>query len=64
MRFRSIRFENYRCFIDGEIQENCIDLFYYEEHGRWVLNDVPNDILAVVPYFSGKIGYIVEYEEE
>jgi len=26
------------------------------------MNDVPDDILSVVPSFSGKIGYICEYE--
>lgn len=30
----------------------------------WEWNDVPDDIIAVVPYYHGKIGYIVEYEEE
>lgn len=49
-------------YADGEIVENCLDIYYYEQEGRWVWNDVPDDIISVVPYFSGKIGYIVEYE--
>lgn len=48
---------------DGEIKENCLDIFYYSGEERWVWNDVPDDILKVVPYYSGKIGYIVEYED-
>lgn len=50
-------------FVDGEIKENCLDIYYYTKEARWVLNDVPDDIIEVVPYYSGKVGYIVEYEE-
>lgn len=50
-------------FKDGEIDEDCLDFYYYEKENRWVWNDVPNDIIEIVPYYSGQIGYIVEYEE-
>ena len=50
-------------FSDGEIQENCLDIFYYQKEGRWVWNDVPDDILATVPEYAGKLGYICEYED-
>ena len=32
------------------------------KEGKWVFNDVADDILASDPRFSGKLGYIVEYE--
>lgn len=49
-------------YMDGDIPEMFADFYYYEGTNGWVWNDVPDDIIAIVPYFSGKIGYIVEYE--
>lgn len=49
-------------FVDGELQEAYLDFYYFEKEGRWVWNDVPDDIIGVVPSYSGRIGYIVEYE--
>lgn len=54
--------KNEPSFQDGSIQECCLNMFYYSKGGRWVWNDAPNDILSVVPSFSGKIGYVCEYE--
>lgn len=48
---------------DGEIEENCVDMFYYSALSQWVWNDVPDDMISVVPDYSGRIGYIVEYED-
>lgn len=50
-------------FSDGSVQEEYLDIFYYANETRWVLNDVPDDILSTAPEFSGKFGYICEYEE-
>ncbi len=45
------------------LEEDCLDMFYYKNVGKWVWNDVPNNILSAVPTYAGKIGYICEYEE-
>lgn len=45
------------------IPEEYLNMFYLEREGRFVWADVPDDIPSVVPAFSGKVGYIVEYEE-
>lgn len=50
-------------FQDGDTEEMYLDIFYLKDSGRWVWNDVPDDILAAVPSYSGKIGYICEYED-
>ncbi|MCU6747661.1 zinc-ribbon domain-containing protein [Faecalicatena acetigenes] len=55
--------DNEPSFKDGTTEEDCLDIFYYQGSGEWVFNDVPNDILGVAPDFSGKIGYICEYED-
>lgn len=48
---------------DQSIPEYCVNMYYYKNEGRWVLNDIPNAILEAVKSYSGKIGYICEYEE-
>ena len=47
---------------DGDIIESYMNIFFYADEDRWVWNDVPNDIIAVAPYYKGTIGYIVEFE--
>ena len=48
--------------VDGAVQENVMDLYFYKGEGRWVLNDVPDDIISVVPSYSGMLGYIIEFD--
>ena len=55
------------CWFAGEpsfygdgVEEHVLDLL--SNDGGWYMNDLPDDILSVVPSFSGKIGYICEYE--
>ena len=47
---------------DGDTIEDKMDILYVDRVSRWTWNDVPADILSVVSGFSGKIGYIIEYE--
>lgn len=50
-------------FADGSIMENVMNLCYYKKESRWVINDIPNDVLSVMKSYSGRVGYICEYEE-
>ena len=43
--------------------EMYMNMFYVSKEGRWVWNDVPNDLIAVVEFYSGTVGYICEYED-
>lgn len=40
-----------------------VDMFYSSSAKKWVLNDVQNDVLELIPGYTGKMGYIVEIEE-
>ncbi|MCR4890810.1 MAG: protein kinase [Lachnospiraceae bacterium] len=43
--------------------EKYLDMIYKKSDNHWYFNDIPNDIIQVSPYFAGKVGYIIEYEE-
>lgn len=49
-------------FYDGEIEETCVEMYYNPDEGSWVWNDIPNDLISIAPYYSGRIGFIVEYD--
>ena len=51
-------------FVDGSWTEKCMDMYYNTSENRWIWNDVPDDILTAAPFYSGRIGYIVEYEDQ
>ena len=44
-------------------QEMYMNMFYMKKEDRWVWNDVPDDLIAVVNTYAGTVGYICEYEE-
>ncbi len=44
------------------VTEDKVDLCYFESENRYVINDIPNNVLNVVPQWTGRVGYILEYE--
>lgn len=44
------------------IDEHVLSIFFYADSNQWVWNDEPNDLVSAVPSYSGKVGYICEYE--
>ena len=46
-----------------DVEEHVMCMFYKEDLGRWVWNDVPNDLVGAVPEYDGKIGIIYEHED-
>lgn len=53
-------------FYDGAVSqaELYVNMFYFSKEGRWVWNDVPNDLVAAVELYAETVGYICEYEDE
>jgi hypothetical protein len=53
-------------FTSGEktdtYDETVLMLLRFDKTGEWVLNDIPDDILKVAPYYAGSLGYICEFE--
>ena len=49
-------------FVDGDSVELYVQMFYYADAGSWVWNDIPDNIVALAPFYSGLLGYIVEYD--
>lgn len=42
--------------------EMYMNMFYVRKEGRWVWNDVADDLIAVADFYAGTVGYICEYE--
>lgn len=60
----SIWLENEPSYRDSTlgIEESYVSMFRYGDDRRWVINDVPNDLIAALSYNQGKIGYICELD--
>ena len=43
--------------------ETCVEMFYSKSKDKWVLNDVQEDVLELLPGYTGKMGYIVEIDK-
>lgn len=52
-------------FYDESISQDemYMNMFYVSKEGRWVWNDVPDDLIAVAEFYSGTVGFICEYED-
>lgn len=59
-------------WLDGEpsyrdstlkLEETVVTMFKYRETGKWVINDVPAELVRQMPSYEGKVGYICEYNE-
>lgn len=54
--------KNEPSFMDGSIEEAYLNILYYKAESKWVGNDGPENIVVCLPEFSGKTGFIIEYE--
>lgn len=54
--------QNEPSFRDGEVEEAYLSIMYYNKGGKWVGNDSPENIVANFSEFSGRTGYIIEYD--
>ena len=46
-----------------KIEETCVSIFKYKETNKWVMNDIPSNLVVQVPSYEGKLGYICEFDE-
>lgn len=47
-----------------DTEEKYMNMFYLDSEGRFIWNDTVNELVTLVPTYSGKVGYIVEIENE
>lgn len=46
-----------------KIEETCVSIFKYKETNKWVMNDIPSNLVVQVPSYEGKLGYICEFDK-
>jgi hypothetical protein len=47
---------------DGtEIKEEYVEYFYRKSEDKFLMNDIPNDVIGYFPSYAGRMGYICEY---
>lgn len=49
---------------ENDMEERYVDMFYSSGENRWVWNDTPDDLISLLSYYSGKVAYIIEIENE
>ncbi|MCR5526942.1 MAG: zinc-ribbon domain-containing protein [Lachnospiraceae bacterium] len=48
---------------ENGVEECYLDMLYRKKDKRWYLNDVTNDIVSTSAYWKGKMGYIIEFDD-
>ena len=63
-KYKKYWFDGEPSFTDSSVNadEYYMSFFYVERLGRWGWNDAPNEVLSYAKEYSGRIGYICEYE--
>lgn len=46
-----------------KIEETCVSIFKYKETNKWVMNDIPSNLVVQMPSYKGKLGYICEFDK-
>lgn len=46
-----------------KIEDTCVSIFKYKETNKWVMNDIPSNLVVQVPSYKGKLGYICEFDK-
>lgn len=46
-----------------KIEETCVSIFKYKETNKWVMNEIPSNLVVQVPSYEGKLGYICEFDK-
>lgn len=62
--FREFWMKGEPSYYDSSVNQDeyWMNMFFYKNENRWVWNDVPDDIISLVPTYKGTVGYIIEFE--